>query len=63
LSEEEAQKVLMQYKVDRSKLPKIQIIDPALPEGVKIGDVIKITRDSPTAGSSIYYRVVVEQLS
>lgn len=50
----------MKYGVDRSKLPKIKKHDPALPEGVKVGDVIKITRKSQTAGTALYYRVVVE---
>ena len=36
-------------------------IDPAiLGLGVKPGDMIKITRSSPTAGESLYYRYVVE---
>jgi len=60
LDEKAAMAVLMQYGVDRSKLPKIKKDDPALPEGANIGDIIKITRDSATAGVSIYYRVVVE---
>lgn len=60
LGEEEAKKVLMEYRIDRSKLPKIKKMDPALPEGAKIGDVIKITRKSATAGEAIYYRVVIE---
>jgi len=60
LDEEAGKAVLMQYGVDRSKLPKIRKDDPALPEGGKIGDIIKITRNSPTAGVSLYYRVVVE---
>jgi DNA-directed RNA polymerase subunit H len=50
----------MRYMVDRSKLPKIRKMDPALPEGAKIGDIIKIARKSATAGQAIYYRVVVE---
>jgi len=60
LDEKRAKEVLMAYKVDRSKLPKIKKDDPALPEGAKIGDIAKITRKSPTSGEAIYYRVVVE---
>jgi DNA-directed RNA polymerase subunit H len=60
LDENSAKEVLMKYEVDRSKLPKIKKNDPALPEGVKIGDIIKITRKSATAGEALYYRVVVE---
>jgi len=50
----------MKYGVGRSKLPKIMKHDPGLPDGAKIGDIIKITRKSKTAGSAPYYRVVVE---
>ena len=60
LSEDDASSVLMQYKVDRSKLPKIRCEDPALPQDAKIGDIIRISRESQTAGKSIYYRVVVD---
>ena len=60
LGDAETKEVLMQYSVDRSKLPKIMKTDPALPDGGKIGDVIRITRNSPTAGVTIYFRVVVE---
>lgn len=60
LDENGAKAVLVEYCVDRSKLPKIRKNDPALPEGAKIGDIIKITRNSPTAGVALYYRVVVE---
>ena len=60
LDEASAKEILMKYGVDRSKLPKIKKNDAALPEGAKVGDIIKITRNSPTAGVSLYYRVVVE---
>ena len=60
LDDKAATAVLMEYTVDRSKLPKIMKTDPALPEGAKIGDIIKITRNSKTAGVIPYYRVVVE---
>jgi len=60
LSEDDAKSILMEYGVDRSKLPKILKGDPALPEGAKIGDVIKITRASQTAGTAPYFRVVIE---
>lgn len=60
LDEARGQAVLMKYGVDRSKLPKISKKDPALPDGVKVGDIVKITRKSKTAGTSLYYRVVVE---
>ncbi len=60
LDEASAKEVLMKYGVDRSKLPKIKKNDSALPEGAQVGDVIKIMRDSPTAGVSLYYRVVIE---
>ncbi|MDE0831984.1 MAG: DNA-directed RNA polymerase subunit H, partial [Nitrosopumilus sp.] len=42
-------------------LPLIFVNDPAIMGlGVKPGDMIKITRTSPTAGESLYYRYVVE---
>ena len=42
------------------QLPKILLTDPALEnQDAKIGDVIKITRKSQTAGYSTYYRIVV----
>jgi len=60
LDDSAAQAVLMRYGIERSKLPKIRKIDPALPNGAKVGDVIRITRKSKTAGISLYYRVVIE---
>ena len=61
LNTEEAEKVLERYNATREELPKIRRSDPAL-KGLKpeVGDIVRITRDSPTAGKSFYYRVVVE---
>ena len=61
LSEAEKEKILQHYKVTVKELPKILKDDAALNKlDVKVGDIIKIERDSKTAGSSVYYRVVVE---
>ena len=60
-SESEKKAVLQKYKVDLKDLPKISIHDPALYTlDLKPGDVVKITRDSPTAGKTIFYRVVID---
>ena len=57
----EAEKILKKYNCKPTELPLIFVNDPAIMGlGVKPGDMIKITRDSPTAGESLYYRYVVE---
>ncbi len=58
LSEEEAKKVLNKYNVSLSQLPKIKKEDEGLPEGCKVGDVIKIEREEKEKKVK-YYRVVV----
>jgi DNA-directed RNA polymerase subunit H len=57
----EAEEVLKRYNTKPSQLPYILIEDKGL-EGLDVrpGDIIKITRRSPTAGESVYYRYVVE---
>jgi DNA-directed RNA polymerase subunit H (RpoH/RPB5) len=61
LTEEEKKEVLERYKVSEFQLPKILASDPAARViGAKVGDVIKITRESLTAGKTIAYRLVVE---
>jgi len=61
LSDKEAERLLELYNVTRDKLPKIRKDDPALRGlGAKVGDIIKITRKSPSAGTAFYYRVVIE---
>ena len=63
LSEEEKQKLLEKYNITLKQLPKILVSDPCVKTlGAKLGDVIKITRKSPTAGKYYYYRVVVERI-
>ncbi len=61
LSEAEVSEVLKKYSIeDTTKLPKIKTSDAALAElGVEVGDVVEISRTS-FAGSSKYYRVVIE---
>jgi DNA-directed RNA polymerase subunit H len=57
----DAEKVLKKYYCNPTALPLIFVNDPAIMGlGVKPGDMIKITRSSPTAGESLYYRYVVE---
>jgi len=61
LSDSEKQKILDQYNVTINELPSILITDAALLKlKVKVGDIIKIERKSPTSGKSIFYRGVVE---
>ncbi|MEM0056973.1 MAG: DNA-directed RNA polymerase subunit H [Candidatus Geothermarchaeota archaeon] len=62
LSEEEKKEIIEKYAGgDPYKLPYILASDPVVKAiGAKPGDVIKITRKSPTAGVSIYYRYVVK---
>ena len=61
ISKAEAEQILAKYNCKPTELPLIFVSDPAIMElGVKPGDMIRITRNSPTAGESIYYRYVVE---
>lgn len=61
LSAEQAKEVLGQFKVVPNQLPLIKVSDPvAKAIGAKPGQILRITRDSPTAGRAIVYRHVVE---
>ena len=61
LAKEQAEQILKRYNTKPSQLPYIMISDKGLEDlDVRPGDVIKITRKSPTAGESVYYRYVVE---
>ena len=58
LKAEEVKKLLEELNCDVFQLPKIKITDPALPENIKFGDVVKIERKED-GKINIYYRVVI----
>lgn len=61
IDEDEIKSVLKEYNIGREQLPKIKIEDPVIKEiGAEVGDVVKITRKSQTAGEAPYYRYVIE---
>jgi len=61
LSDKDKKALFEKYNISVTQLPKISLEDPAIRNlGVKIGDVIKITRKSITAGESFFYRGVVD---
>jgi DNA-directed RNA polymerase subunit H len=61
LTEKERAALLDQYKVKPFQMPQIKSADPAVKAiGAKPGDVLRITRKSPTAGEHLTYRYVVE---
>ena len=62
LKENEIKEILEKFKIEPQNLPKILLSDPAVKAiNAKEGDILKIVRKSKTAGTSIYYRVVVKK--
>ena len=60
LTEKEKEELLQRYDITTSELPKIIKNDlMAVGLAAKPGDVIEITRNSSTAGKSVFYRAVV----
>jgi DNA-directed RNA polymerase subunit H len=60
LTEQEKKQVLEHFRITENELPKIMIDDTAIADQkCRTGDLIKITRNSATAGESFYYRVVI----
>ena len=56
------EELLEHYKITLYQLPLIKSSDPAVKEiEGKAGDVIKITRDSQTAGKAVIYKYVIER--
>lgn len=60
VGEREKKELLDKYSTTLREFPKILITDPALEDlSVKEGDIIKIERQSATAGQTLFYRRVV----
>jgi len=60
IPKEEAKALMRQLRLRPWQLPWIRASDPlAKSVGAKPGDVLKIVRDSPTAGEAVVYRLVV----
>ena len=61
LSKKEKEDLLSRFNVREDQLPKILDSDAIIKKiNAKTGDIIKITRKSPIAGESIYYRLVIK---
>jgi DNA-directed RNA polymerase subunit H (RpoH/RPB5) len=57
----EIEMVLEHYGINKTHLPRIQVKDPAARVlGARPGQVVRVERDSPTAGKAFYYRLVVD---
>lgn len=61
LGEKERDEVMKKFGITLRQLPRIVDSDPMVKIlNAKIGDVVKITRKSETAGEAEYYRVVIK---
>ncbi|HLC53651.1 MAG TPA: DNA-directed RNA polymerase subunit RpoH/Rpb5 C-terminal domain-containing protein [Candidatus Nanoarchaeia archaeon] len=57
LKPDEVRTLLEKYNLSVSQLPKIKHSDPAVPEGIQPGDVLKIDRKEEDH-VHVYFRVV-----
>jgi DNA-directed RNA polymerase subunit H len=61
LTKEESVQILARFNSSPSQFPYVLATDAIAKEiGAKPGDFVRITRKSETAGTSTYYRYVVE---
>ncbi|WP_409200604.1 DNA-directed RNA polymerase subunit H [Methanobrevibacter sp. DSM 116169] len=59
MSDSEIKKNFVDLDYDIKNLPKIKLSDPVVKNiDAKVGDILKITRDSQTAGTFVTYRIV-----
>ena len=61
LNDKEKATLLEKYNIAPTNLPRILKKDNAISNlKVNVGDIIKITRQSPTAGVTNFYRVIID---
>lgn len=61
LPPDEREKMLAEYRVQPYQLPRVKTSDPAVKAiGAGAGDIVRIIRESATAGKYVAYRYVVE---
>lgn len=61
MTADEVAELLKRYGLRKEQLPKIKKSDPVIREiKAEVGDVVRITRRSRTAGKSLSYRLVIE---
>lgn len=61
--DDEVPSILEKYGIVKEQLPKIKSTDPAVQVvSAEPGQLVRITRNSPTAGHHIAYRLVVQGL-
>ncbi len=61
LSKKEAEELMKEFHIRPHQLPYLKTSDPTSEVlGAKMGDIIRITRKSATAGEVVVYRYVVE---
>lgn len=61
IQEDDIRSLLEKYQIEKEQLPKLKESDPVAKElEAVVGDIVKITRMSQTAGESLYYRLVIE---
>lgn len=62
MEEDEVNELLEEFNIEKEDLPEMTTDDAMTKRlDVEPGDVVEITRDSPTAGETTYYRRVTEE--